>query len=88
MDNKEEFEEKIASVMRDSVDDLAKTAGILATWMAEQKYTIAEQLAILELVRSTILAGFMTSMVRNEIEKARAAPKRSAATDIFNASLS
>ena len=79
----EEFKEKLESIMREDVDDLAKTAGILASWMSDQKYTIAEQLVILELIRTTVVTGFMTALTRKEIEKHRAKPRQPPVAAMF-----
>lgn len=68
MNKEEAFKEKLESLMRGEIDDLAKTAGILASWMSEQEYTIAEQLTILELVRATVLVAYMTGAVRKHGE--------------------
>jgi uncharacterized protein YgfB (UPF0149 family) len=71
MDNEnreEEFKEKLDSLMREDIDDLAKTAGILASWMSDQEYTIAEQLTIIELIRATVLVSYMTGMIRKKVE--------------------
>lgn len=88
MDKKEEFEAKIASIMRDDVADLAGTAGILASWMTEQEYTIAEQLVILELIRATILTAYTSSVIRQELEKVRAKPRRSPPAGMWMGSMS
>jgi len=80
----EEFEEKLESIMREDVDDLSKTAGILASWMSDQKYTIAEQLTILEIIRATVVASYMTGVVREEIKKQRAKLRQSAVTGTFS----
>jgi dsDNA-binding SOS-regulon protein len=52
-------EDALNRLRRDRVDDLAGTASLLGSWMSDQKYTIAEQLAILELLRSSILVNYI-----------------------------
>lgn len=77
---KEEFKERLESLMREDIDDLAKTAGILASWMADQEYTIAEQLAITELIRATVLVSYMTGAIRKQAHKP-------VVTDVFSGTL-
>jgi hypothetical protein len=50
-DGKEKMEDALNHLRRDRVDDLAGTASLLGSWMSDKKYTIAEQLAILELLQ-------------------------------------
>lgn len=62
MTEKEEvdkMEQTLDHLRRDRVDDLAGTASLLGSWMSDQKYTIAEQLSILELLRSSILVNYI-----------------------------
>ena len=58
-DGKEKMEQTLNQLRKDRVDDLAGTASLLGSWMSDQKYTIAEQLSILELLRSSILVNYI-----------------------------
>jgi hypothetical protein len=58
-DGKEKMEDALNQLRRDRVDDLAGTASLLGSWMSDKKYTIAEQLSILELLRSSILVNYI-----------------------------
>jgi uncharacterized phage-like protein YoqJ len=55
----DKMEQTLDHLRRDRVDDLASTASLLGSWMSEKKYTIAEQLSILELLRSSILVNYI-----------------------------
>lgn len=57
--NGDKMEKMINQLGRDRIDDLANTASILGSWMSDQKYTIAEQLSIIELLRSSILVNYI-----------------------------
>ena len=55
----DEMEHTLNQLRRDRVDDLAQTASLLGSWMSDQKYTVAEQLATIELLRSSILMNYI-----------------------------
>jgi hypothetical protein len=61
----DKMEDALNQLRRDRVDDLASTASLLGSWMSEKKYTIAEQLSTLELLRSSILVNYIR---RDQIE--------------------
>ena len=61
------MEQELNRLRRDSVEDLANTAQLLGSWMAEQKLTVAEQLTVTELLRSSILVGYMHKAQKNEM---------------------
>jgi len=55
----DEMEQQLNRLNRDRVDDLAIVAHLLGSWMSERKYTIAEQISIAELLRSSILVNYI-----------------------------
>lgn len=57
--NVDKMEEAVNMLRKDRVEDLATTASLLGSWMSDRKYTIAEQLATVELLRSSILANYI-----------------------------
>ena len=54
----EKMENILDRFSRDRVGDLANTAHLLGSWMSEKNYTIAEQLSILELLRSSLIINY------------------------------
>ena len=58
-DDVDEMQQTLDQLHRDRIDDLAHTASLIGSWMSDQKYTIAEQLATVELLRSSILVNFI-----------------------------
>ena len=65
----DEMEQTLDHLRRDRVADLAGTASLLGSWMSDQKYTIAEQLSILELLRSSILVNYIRMQQIEGMEK-------------------
>jgi len=65
----EQFEERLDDIRRDAAENLTKTASVLAGWLAEKKYTVAEQFIIIELLRASILAGYVTAVTHQHIIK-------------------
>lgn len=55
----EKMDQALNQLRRDRVEDLATTAGLISSWMSDQKYTIAEQLAVTELLRSSLLVNYI-----------------------------
>ena len=53
------MEQQLNQLRRDRVEDLANTAQLLGSWMSDQNYTIAEQLTITELLRSSVLVVYI-----------------------------
>ena len=65
----DKMEEKLNQLRRDRVEDLAVAASLLGSWMHDRKYTIAEQLAITELVRSSVLVSYIQMQQMEGMEK-------------------
>ncbi|MCK4528950.1 hypothetical protein KAW18_16415 [candidate division WOR-3 bacterium] len=65
----DKMEHTLNQLRRDRVDDLAGTASLLGSWMSDQKYTIAEQLATIELLRSSILVNYIRMQQMEGMEK-------------------
>lgn len=65
----EQFDGMLADIKREDVENLAKSAGILATWMTERRYTIAEQLVITELVRASLVSSYVLMVTQHAISK-------------------
>jgi hypothetical protein len=55
----DKMEDAVNALRKDRVEDLANTASLLGSWMSDQKLTVAEQLATVELLRSSILANYI-----------------------------
>ena len=53
------MKEELDRLCKDRVEDLVHTASILGSWLSDQKLTIAEQLATVELLRSSILVTYI-----------------------------
>ena len=58
-DDVDEMAQTLDQLHRDRMDDLAHTASLIGSWMSDKKYTIAEQLSIVELMRSSILVNYI-----------------------------
>lgn len=67
-EQKEQFEERIDDIRRDRVDNLTRSARTLIVWMTEQRYTVAEQLVIIELVHASVLGSYMLNIAQAEID--------------------
>ena len=65
----DEMEQTLNHLRRDRMEDLAVTAHLLASWMSDQKLTIAEQLATIELLRSSILVNYVQMVETNNIRR-------------------
>ena len=65
--DRNDMEIELNQLLRERVGDLANTANLLGGWMAEQKLTIAEQLTVTELLRSSILVNYMQKAQINEM---------------------
>ena len=59
INDSDDMEQKLDELRRDRVEDLANTAQLLGSWMSDQDYTIAEQLTITELLRSSVLVVYI-----------------------------
>lgn len=55
----DDMEKEVNRLRKDRVEDLVNTAAILGSWMSDQKLTIAEQLATIELLRSSVLVNYI-----------------------------